>query len=127
MSDGLLRDVTVAVRGLRAAPLVSIIAVLSLGLGIAANTTVFTLVHALEFPELIYPEAARIVFLESKNTARGPAGLPVSAPDAGDITRASQTLATIGLAADQRSVLRAGDLPRRVSGRRVGPSFFETL
>ena len=127
MTEGLLRDVKVAMRGLRAARLVSVIAVLSLGLGIAANTTVFTLVHALEFPHLIYPEASRIVFLESKNTVRGPVGLPVSAPDADDITRATQTLATIGLAADQRSVLRIGDIARRVSGRRVGPSFFETL
>ena len=121
------RDMTVAMRGLRAAPLVSAIAVLSLGLGIAANTTVFTLVHALEFPHLIYPAASRIVFLESKHAARGLNGLLVSAPDAEDIARASQTLATVGLAADQSSILRSGDAARRVSGRRVGPSFFETL
>ena len=127
MKDALWHDVKVALRGLRAARLVSLVAVLSLGLGIAANTTVFTLVQALEFPRLIYPDSSRLVFLESKNTAGGPSGMLISTPDAEDIARATQTFATIAIAGEQRSVLRTGDAARRVSGRRVSEAFFDTL
>ena len=127
MAEALWRDVRVAMRRLRAARVVSVIAIVSLAAGIGANTTVFTLVQAVEFPSLIYPEASRLVFLESRNMVRGPSGMPVSAPDAADIARSAQTLATIGLAAEQRSILRIGDAARRVAGRRVSASFFETL
>ncbi|HXW06263.1 MAG TPA: hypothetical protein VD833_13580, partial [Vicinamibacterales bacterium] len=115
-----------AVRTLLREPGVTAVAVVSLGLGIAANTTVFSLVQAVEFPSLIYPEAGRILFLESRNHARGLVGMPVSAPDAADIAEASRTLEHSSLAADQSSILREGT-PRRVSGRRVERSFFEIM
>ena len=51
-------------------------------------------------------------------------GMPVSAPDAVDIASASRAIELPALTADQSSVLRAGELPLRVSGRRVGPDYF---
>ena len=127
MIDTLRQDVRFAVRSLWRSKAATAVAALSFALGIAANATVFSLVQAIEFPRLIYPEASRIVFLESNNAARGVNGMLVSAPDALDITAASTTLTAFALTADQTSVLREGTPPARVSGRRVTPEFFDAL
>jgi putative ABC transport system permease protein len=125
MLEALWQDVRFATRSLLRAPGVALVAILSLAFGIGANATVFSLVQAVEFPSFIYPDSGRIVFFESANLSRGLAGMPVSAPDALDIAGASQTLEPTALTADQSSVLRVGDRSVRVSGRRVGPRFFE--
>ncbi|MBA2302338.1 MAG: ABC transporter permease [Acidobacteria bacterium] len=125
MIQGIRQDVVFAARSLLRHRGVTAVAVLSLAIGIAANGTIFSLVQALEFPRLIYPDAGRIVFLESRNHTRGLTGMLVSAPDAGDVADASRTLEHASLTADQTSVLREGVSGRRVSGRRVTPAFFE--
>src|SRR5262249_47251473 len=79
------------------------------------------------FPNLIYPDAARIVFLESRNDAHGISEMPISEPDAGDVAAASRALEEPSLTASQSSLLHAGDTPRRIQGRRVGPEFFRLL
>ena len=50
MIDDLRRDVRLAVRALSATPLVSAVAVLSLGLAIGANTAIFSILNALLLP-----------------------------------------------------------------------------
>ena len=92
MFDRVIRDITFALRSLIRGRGVTAVAIASLAVGIAANATIFSLVQAVEFPSLIYPEPSRIVFLESRNHARGLIGMPVSAPDALDIAAASRTL-----------------------------------
>ena len=59
MLDTIRQDLVVAGRHLRRGRLVTAVALVSLALGIAANTTVFSLVKALTFPHLIYPDASR--------------------------------------------------------------------
>ena len=124
MVHGVLQDLIFAARSLARTRGVTAIAVLSLAIGIAANATIFSLVQALEFPRLIYPDAARIVFIESRNHARGLDGMLVSAPDGSDVAASSRTLHLPALTADQTSVLREAGGGRRISGRRVGPAFF---
>jgi putative ABC transport system permease protein len=127
MFDDLRHDLVLARRHLVRGGLATTAAIVSLGVGIAANTTVFSLVHALAFPHLIYPGAARIVFLESRNDGRGIADMMMSAPDARDVAQASRTLAGTSLAASQSSILRVGEDARRVQGRRVDREFFALL
>ncbi len=127
MIDSLRQDITFALRSLLRSRGATAVAVLSFAIGVAANATVFSLVQAIEFPRLIYPDASRLVFLESNNTARGLNGMLVSAPDALDIITASRTLVAPAITADQTSVLREGTPPARVSGRRVTPEFFDAM
>ena len=95
---------------------VTIVALSFFAIGIAANSTIFSLVQAVEFP--------RLMFLERNNTIRNLCSLPVSAPDASDIAAASRSLELPSLTADQSSILRDVEPARRVSGRRVTHTFF---
>jgi putative ABC transport system permease protein len=61
----MLRDVRLAFRALTATPVISIVAVLSLALGIGANTAVFSVVEALLLKKLPVSEPQRLVTVSS--------------------------------------------------------------
>lgn len=126
MFDRITHDVLFAIRSLVRSRGVTAVAIASLAIGIAANATIFSLVHAVEFQSLPYPDSSRLVFLESQNLERGVRGMLVSVPDAQDVRGSSRTLELVSLTGDQSSVLREG-APRRLAGRRVDASFFDVL
>src|SRR5260370_11491077 len=70
-----LQDGLFAVRGLRRKPGFSLVAVLSLALGIGANTAIFTFVNAAFLRPLPYPGAERIVALRQQPLKGGDATL----------------------------------------------------
>jgi predicted permease len=63
-----MRDLLYAARGLFATPLVSLVAVLSLGLGIGANTAIFSLLNGLVLRPLPVHEPERLALLLSSET-----------------------------------------------------------
>ena len=67
--DGLWQDIRLAFRGLSATPFVSSIAVMSLALGIGANTTLYSLVNSLLLRPLPIRESGRLVVLSDTATA----------------------------------------------------------
>ena len=123
----MFRELRLAVRSLGRSRSASLVAILSLAIGIAANSTIFSLVQAVEFPTLIYSEPSRIVVIESRNHARAIQGMLASIPDAADIAASSRALALSSVTADQTSVLRQQAGNRRVGGRRVPSTFFDVL
>jgi predicted permease len=61
--DSLRQDVTYALRALRKNPGFSTVAILSLAIGIGANTTIFTFVNGVLLRRLPYPDSDRLVVL----------------------------------------------------------------
>jgi putative ABC transport system permease protein len=69
--DSLRQDVSYAFRALRKSPGFSAVAILSLALGIGANTTIFTFVNAVLLRPLPYPDSERIVTLRERVQTSG--------------------------------------------------------
>ncbi|MCG6990133.1 MAG: ABC transporter permease [Gemmatimonadetes bacterium] len=71
MLADLWRDVRLALRGLRSAPVFTLVAVLTLAVGIGANTAVFSVLHALVLAPLPYPHLDRLVAIRKELVKRG--------------------------------------------------------
>jgi putative ABC transport system permease protein len=79
-----MNDLKYALRQLRRNPGFTAVAVLTLGLGIGANTAIFSLVHELLMRPLPYPDAERLVRIGSVNLSHGVTDSRSSAPDIAD-------------------------------------------
>jgi putative ABC transport system permease protein len=66
-----MNDLKLAFRQLRKSPAFTLVAVLTLGLGIGANTAIFSLVNGVLLRPLPFPESERIIYFEGKNPAAG--------------------------------------------------------
>src|SRR6185295_7865718 len=62
--DHLAAEIRFALRGFRRTPLFAVVAILTLGLGVGANTAIFSLVDSALLKPLPYPEPDRLVTLD---------------------------------------------------------------
>jgi putative ABC transport system permease protein len=69
--NSLVQDLRFGLRMLIKNPIFTLIAVVTLALGIGANTAIFSVVDAVLLRPLPYPEASRLVFLWSTMTSQG--------------------------------------------------------
>ncbi len=79
--SGVIQDVRYALRQLRKNPGFTAVAVLTLALGIGANTAIFTLVDSVILRALPYKDSARIYRIWGALPSRGLSDLPVSEPE----------------------------------------------
>ncbi len=124
----LLQDLRFAIRQLRKAPSFAIATVLTLALGIGANTAVFSLVNSLLLKPLPVPHAEQIATLAPR-IGHGPLGQPFSWNEFKEIRKESTnvfsdvfayTLNIDGLAAP-------GQRPDRIMTTFVSGNFFDAL
>ncbi len=125
----MLHDIRLSLRALRDHKAFAVAALLTLGLGIGANTAIFSVVYGVLMRPLPYPEPDRLVQLSEVVPGGMPAlpgatwisNLTIDAWEGqrttlGPIANFSSGTATVGI-----------ESPRRVRGGFVGPLFFEVL
>ena len=127
----LRQDLRYAVRTLRAQPGFTAAALLTLALGIGANTAMFSVVRAVLLEPLPFVDPARIVRVYHASPSNGIERAPASEADFLDWQRASQTAETMG-AFWYVDGLSGVDLtgvgsPERLSATLVTDGFFQTL
>ena len=125
MMNTLLQDVRYAVRSLAKSPAFTAVAVLTLALGIGANTAIFSAVNALLLKPLPYPGSDRLVQIMSTGF-RG-VRFGVSLPDLHDLRGLSQDFAGVGATATQRYNLTGTGDPREVQVAAVTADLFDVL
>jgi putative ABC transport system permease protein len=119
------RDLIYSLRSLRRSPGFTIVALLTLGLGIGANTAIFSIVDAVLLRPLPFHDADRLVFLWST----GPSSQRDSLTPARLRDFAEQMTTVTALASLSHlsvNLTDAGD-PERVSASSVSSGFFDVL
>jgi predicted permease len=91
----MFQDLRYALRTLRQNPSFSAIAVLTLALGVGANTAMFSVVNGVLLRPLDYPNASRIVQLNTSYPQRGRQFPRVTGPDVVDIRDTAGTLTDV--------------------------------
>jgi hypothetical protein len=124
--ESFLRDLRYAFRSLLKRPGFTAAAALSLGLGIGANTTVFTLVNAAFLSSIPVAEPGRVVVVYTSQRS-SPGFLPISYLNYLDLRRQNDALS--GLAAFQwlRPNLLYQDRPQRLFTQIVTDNYFDVL
>src|SRR3954452_7291501 len=120
-------DLVYAIRSLRKKPLFTTAAVLTLALGIGANSAIFTVVNAVLLRPLPYPAPDRLMMLWTSNPRQG-FDKDVSAyPNFDDWRRQSTSFERIAAYTGANFALTEAGDPVQIRGAMVTPGFFETL
>jgi predicted permease len=120
-------DVRYAARALANAPALTAAAVLSLALGIGANTAIFSVVHSLLVAPLPYRDADRLIFVWSDMTDAGYPRAPLSGPELADLRAGSTTVASFGAIWSNTVALTGDGDPEQLRIGIVTDNFFDVL
>jgi predicted permease len=123
----LLHDLRYGLRMLLAKPGFTAAAVLTLALGIGANTLVFTLIDGVYLNDLPYRHADELVDVYASQAISGGGVDSVSIPDYVDLHNGVTAFANSALYTDASMNLADGGAPERLRGLRATPSLFDTL
>jgi predicted permease len=116
-------DLRFTARLFRKNPAFSLIAILSMALGIGASSAIFSLVYAVLLDPYPYKNADRIIAPAFSNK-RGPAGrMFYTVPDFLELRRNTKTLEDLFLA-DQRPFIATAGIPDQVRGVAYSPNAF---
>jgi putative ABC transport system permease protein len=123
------QDVRYGARLLVKQPTFTLVAIVTLALGIGANTTIFSVINALLLKPLPFPEAERLVLLWESQANDPQSRNIVSAPNFQDWQRQSDVFASMAIfdSGGKGYNLSGGGEPEQVSGVRVSSGFFEVL
>ena len=123
--ERLTQDLRYAFRRLAAQPGFTVVAALTLALGIAGSTAIFTAVDAVVLEALPYPESDRLVMVWE----RAPAGRrnSVSPGAFGDWAGETAVFEQIAARQGRSFVLTGHEAPQQVAGAIVTPSYFDVL
>src|SRR5215216_6722331 len=129
----LLQDIRYGIRRLLKQPIITIVAIISLGLGIGANTSIFSVVNTVLLRPLPYHDSERLVFVWETNSQSIAALMNLQnhnqvAP-ANYLDWTKQNTSFDGMAALRflNFNLTGGDRPERVPGAIVSQNFFSLL
>src|SRR6266478_1868353 len=119
------QDIRHGLRMLMKRPGFTLVAVVTLALGIGANTAIFSVVNAVLLRPLPYPNADRLVAI-SENSLKD-SDISVAYPDYLDWRAQQSVFEEMSARMPTGGVITGAHEPERVIGRLVTPSFFPTL
>src|SRR5437016_1601671 len=125
--DSLFKDIRFGVRSLLKRPGFTAIAIITLALGIGANTAIFSVVNALLLRPLPFKEPARLAQVWEAKIKRGQNTMDVSYPNFADWRDQNQVFEQIAAYTDRTFNLTGTAEPEQIQGEIVSPSLFPLL
>jgi putative ABC transport system permease protein len=125
--ETLWQDIKFGARQLRKSRGFTLVAVLTLAVGIGANTAIFSVVEAVLLRQLPYQDADRLVVLWENNRMRARPHNVVNQGNFLDWREQSKSFEGMAAFADQRLGLTGGGEPEEVAAQATTPNLFELL
>lgn len=125
--ETLLQDLGYGARMLRKNPGFSTVAIITLALGIGANTAIFSIVNGVLLQPLPFADPGRLMNVLSSAPARGYPRAPTSPPDFYTLRRQNHTFESLSGYYNGLFNLTGTGEPERVQGEVVSPEYFTTL
>src|SRR5215212_3096890 len=117
MMDSIVKDIRYGLRGLLKRPAFTAVAVITLALGIGANSAIFSVINAVLLRPLPYDDPSRLISFRSNQ----------SSPDLVDVESQSKTFSRLGGMVMQPLAYTGGSEPVQFQVGQVTGGFFETL
>src|SRR5947207_3241267 len=128
LMETLLRDVRYGIRSLLKRPGFTAVAVITLALGIGANTAIFSVVNAVLLRPLPFHDPGQLVTLWERNPNQGYEQNPPAAGNFVDWRDQNRVFSQMAIYAPSRKFnLALEDQPERIMGAAVSASLFELL
>jgi putative ABC transport system permease protein len=122
----LFSDLRYALRLIRKTPMATTVAVLTLAIGVGANTAIFSVVRTVLLGPLPYRDANRLVVLTERwPTLNGPK--PISRSNYLDWTAQNTVFEQMAVDMWGDATISDGNVPVRVQGAFVSPTYFEVF
>jgi putative ABC transport system permease protein len=125
--DTFFQDVRYGLRMLRKSPGFTAVAVLTLALGIGANTSIFSVVRAVLLRPLPYTNPGQLVLFSSAKPDAGISGLGLSYPTFTELRDANQVFSAVAGFGSHSLVLTGDGEPSELSTVVVTSNFFSLL
>jgi predicted permease len=120
-------DVRYGLRSLRRSPGFTIVVVLTLALGIGANSAIFSVIHAVLLRPLPFPNASQLADIGARSTLFDFEHLGVSLPDIADIHATSTSFSDLSPYRGSSKEISGGGKPEQIEGADVSEDFFPDL
>ena len=127
MIDDLVQDLRFGVRVLLRRPGFTLIAVITLALGIGANTTIFSVVNAVLLRPLPYHEPDQLVSLWETVLDKGSSRFRVAPANFLDWQSRNQSMEAMAAFSSSSLTLTGSGEPEQLIGARVSEAYFSTL
>src|SRR5262245_7363503 len=125
--DSLRQDLRHTVRGLLRVPGFTVVTILTLALGIGANTAIFSIVNGVILRPLGYDKPEQLMYFTTQFPAMGFDLFWVSPPEYFEFREINQSFADVGAYTTGEANLTAGDRPLRVRTASVDDGLFRAL
>ena len=121
------QDLRLAIRSLRRTPGFTSVALLTLALGIGANTAIFSIVNGVLLRPLAYPKPEQLMYLTTQFPSLGFLQFWVSPPEYMEFRELNQSFSAVGAFATSEVNLTAGDRPVRARSADVDEHLLNAL
>jgi putative ABC transport system permease protein len=125
--EALLQDVRYGLRMLVKKPTLTIVAVLTLALGVGANTAIFSIVNAVLLRSLPLPDPDRLVRIYFNNPGVGLRGVRFSVPEFDDLRTQRDVFEDVSVIVSGPTNLTGAKRPDHLEMVEVSPNYFSML